>query len=151
MFDELPGLGIAFVLVFSFVGIGGGGAVWVGAVLEGLLMFGFIVEVRRGDESDDLFERVFGVFSDEEVYEGGYGAEETLEVAYDQSRSKFGGRGAVIGFEWYGHLGEIEKHQLGRVVGGVAGDLKERTAFLGYRPELRGFANGGSDTLLVPV
>lgn len=80
MFNELLRLGLVFALV-SVVGIGG--TVRVRAVLEGLLLFGFIVEVGRGDESDDLFERVFGVFPNEEVYEGGYATEKTLKVAYD--------------------------------------------------------------------
>jgi len=61
------------------------------------------VEVGRGDESDDLFERVFWVFPNEEVYESGYATEKTLKVADYQCRSKFGGRGAVIRFEGYGH------------------------------------------------
>lgn len=77
------------------------------AVLEGLLLFlclfGLIAEVRRGDETNKLFERVFRVFPDEEVYESGYATEKALKVAYNQSRSKFGGRGAIIGFERYGH------------------------------------------------
>jgi hypothetical protein len=68
-----------------------------------LLLFGLIVEVGRGDEPNNLFERVFWVFPDEEVYESGYATEETLKVAYYQGRSKFGGRGAVIGFKWNGY------------------------------------------------
>ena len=93
---------LLFVLLVSF-----DGTVWVRAVLEGsllfLCLFGLIVEVGRGDEPNNLFERVFGVFPDEEVYESGYATEKTLKVAYNQGRSKFGGRGAIIGFERYGH------------------------------------------------
>ena len=104
MFDKLLCFGLVLVLVFLFVFlVGFDGAVRISAVLEGFLLFGLIVEVRRGDEPENLFERVFWVFPDEEVYESGYATEQTLKVAYDQGRSKFGGRGAVIGFEWYGY------------------------------------------------
>ena len=86
MFDELLHFGLLLVLLFVFL-VGFGGAVQMGAVLVGLLLFlllfGLVVEVRRGDETNNLFERVFGVFTDEEVYESGYATEQTLKVAYD--------------------------------------------------------------------
>ena len=78
MFNEL--LGFGFVLAFVFLA-SVCGAVRMGSVLNGL----FIVEVRRGDEPDDLFEGVFWVFPDEEVYECGYTAEDALKVADNQS------------------------------------------------------------------
>ena len=102
MFDELLRFGLVFVLVLLFVFlVGFGGAVQMRAVLEGL--FGFIVEMGRGDESNELFERVFGIFPDEKVYESGYATEQALKVAYYQGRSKFGRRGAVVGLEWDGY------------------------------------------------
>ena len=84
MFNKLLRFSLVLVPVFQFVVL----VVFCSAVLKGLLMFflfGFIVEVRRGNKSDNLFERVFGVFPDEEVYEGRYATEEALKVAYDQS------------------------------------------------------------------
>jgi len=107
MFDKFLRFGLVLVLVFLFVFlVGVGGTVHVRAVLKGLLLLllvGLIAEVGRGDEPDDLFERVFWVFPNEEVYESGYATEKTLKVAYDKSRSKFGGGGTVIGFEGYGY------------------------------------------------
>ena len=105
MFNKLLGFGLVLVRVFLFVFlVGGGGTIRVRAVLELLLLLlGLIMEVRRGDESDDLFERMFWVFPNEEVYEGGYATEKALKVADYQRRPEFGGRGAVIGFEWYGY------------------------------------------------
>ena len=107
MFNNLLGLGLVFAHVFLFVFlVGGGGTIRVRTVLELLLLLlllGLIMEVRRGDESDDLFERMFWVFPNEEVYEGGYATEKALKVADYQCRPEFGGRGAVIGFEWYGY------------------------------------------------
>lgn len=100
MLDELLRAGLSFVLVFLFL-VGDGGTVRMRVVLG--LLFGLVMEVGRGDESDDLFERVFWVFPDQEVYEGGYATEKTLKVADDQGRSKFSGGGAVIGFERYGY------------------------------------------------
>jgi len=102
MLDEFLRLGLVFVLVFVFL-VGGGGTVCMRAILEWLFGLGFIVEVGRGDESDELFERVFWVFPDEEVYESGYATEETLKVADYQHRLEFGGRGTVIRFERNGY------------------------------------------------
>ena len=135
MFNKFLRFGLVSVFL---VGVGGG--VCVRAILEGILLLllflGFIVEVRRGDESDDLFERVFGVFTDEEVYESGYAAEQALKVAYDQGRSKFSGRGTVIGFEWNGYWWRGERKVL---VAGADGGMEgcRPTAFLGDGPELR--------------
>jgi len=134
MFDKLLGFGLVLALVFL---VGVGGTVRVGAVLKGLLLLaGLIVEVGRGDESDELFERVFWVFPNEEVYESGYTTEKTLKITYDKSRSEFGGGGTVIGFEGYGYFRRkrskrqsLDRWYYARVGG--------RTAFLGYRPELR--------------
>lgn len=95
MLDELLRFGLVFVLGLLFVFlVGFCGAVQMRAVLEGLslVLFGFIVEMGRGDESDELFERVFGILPNEEVYEGGYATEQALKVAYDQGRSKLGWR-----------------------------------------------------------
>jgi len=89
MFYELLRFSLVFVLVLVFL-VGFCGAVQMRAVLEGL--FGFIVEMGRGDESNKLFERVFGIFPDEKVYESRYATEQALKVAYDQGRSKFGWR-----------------------------------------------------------
>ena len=130
MFDELPSFGLVFVLVFLLVFVVDGGCtVCVRAVL--VLERLFVVEVRRGDESDDLFERVFWVFPDEEVYESGYAAEKALKVADDQSRSKFSGRGAVIGFEGNGYCWNV-----GLRVSGMIGCGRGHTAFLSYCPKL---------------
>lgn len=107
MFDKLLRLSLMLVLILLFMFlVGSSGAIRMKAVLERLLaflLFGLIVEMRRGDESNNLFERVFGIFPDEEVYEGGYTTEKTLKVAYDQGRSEFGRRGTVTGFEWRGY------------------------------------------------
>ena len=74
MFDELLGFGLMLVFVSPFVCIGG--IFWVRTVLEGfLVLFWLIAEVRRRDETDDLFERVIWVPAEEEVYESGYGTE----------------------------------------------------------------------------
>ena len=91
MLNELLRFGLVFVpgLLFVFL-VGFCGAVQMRAVLEGLSLF--IVEMGRGDESDELFERVFGILPNEEVYEGGYATEQALKVAYDQGRSKLGWR-----------------------------------------------------------
>ena len=82
MLDKFLCLGLMFLRVFLLIG-GGGGTVRVRAVLEGLLRLRLIMEVRRGDKSDDLFERVFWVFPDEEVYESGYATEHALKIAND--------------------------------------------------------------------
>ena len=83
MFDKLLRFSLISAPVFLLVGFCS--TVQMGAILEGLLMFlfGFIAEVRRGNKSDDLFERVFGIFPEEKVYKGGYATEEALKVAYD--------------------------------------------------------------------
>jgi len=73
------------------------------AILERLLGLGFIVEVGWGDQSDKLFERMFWIFPDEEVYESGYAAEKTLKVVDYQRRLEFGGRGTVVRFERNGY------------------------------------------------
>lgn len=88
MFDKLLRLSLMLVPVFLFaVLVGFCSTVQLRAILEGLLMilFEFIVEVRRGDKSEDLFERVFGVSPDEEVYKGGCATEDALKVAYYES------------------------------------------------------------------
>ena len=82
MLDKFLYFGLMFLRVFLLIE-GGGGTIRVRAVLEGLLRLGLIMEVRRGDKSDDLFERVFWVFPDEEVYESGYATEQALKIAND--------------------------------------------------------------------
>ena len=95
MFDKLLRFSLILAPVFLFdILVGFCSTVRMGTVLEGLLMFwlfGFIAEVRRGDKSDDLFERVLGILPEEKVYKGRYATKEALKVAYDQSRSEFSG------------------------------------------------------------
>lgn len=108
MFDELLCFGLIFVFAllvgYFFKGIRG--TIRVGAVLA-MLLFGFIVEERRGDETNGLFKGVFWVFPDEEVYEGGYATKQTLEVTNDQGRSEFRRSGTIVGFEGDGHCCRI--------------------------------------------
>ena len=109
MLNEFLRFGLVFALVLVFV-IGGGGTVCMRAVLKWLSGLGFIMEVRRGDESDKLFERVFRVFPDEEVYESGYATEETLKVVDYERRPEFSGRGTVIRFERNGYCSVKDKN-----------------------------------------
>lgn len=103
MLNELLRLSLVFVLLPVFL-VGGGGTVCMSAILERLLgLLGFIVKVGRGDESNELFERVFWVFPNKEVYESGYTTEETLKVVDYQRGPELGGRGTVIRFERNGN------------------------------------------------
>ena len=76
MFDKFLRFGFVLVLVLLVVFplMGMGRSVRVRAVLKGL-WFVLVVEVQRGDEADCLFERMFRVFPNEEVYESGYATE----------------------------------------------------------------------------
>lgn len=69
MFYEL--LRFSFVLVLVLVVVGISGAILMRTVLLVLLSFVFVVEMKRGDESDGLFERMRWIFSDQKVYESG--------------------------------------------------------------------------------
>ena len=91
MFYKFLRFGLVFVLVLLLVFlVGFDGAVQMRAILEGL--FRLIVEMGRGNESNELFERVFGISPDEKIYESRYATEQALKVTYDQGRSKFGWR-----------------------------------------------------------
>lgn len=103
MLNEFLRFGLGFVLLLLFL-VCDSGAICMRTILERLLGFlGFIVEMGRGDESDELFEGVFWVLADEEVYESGDATEEALKIVDDQRRPEFGGRGTVIRFERNGY------------------------------------------------
>lgn len=85
---------------------------------------------------------MFWVPPEEEVRESGYATEQTLKVAYDQSRSEFCGRGTVVGFERYGYCRQgIEMSVAGWTIEVALVVVQGRTTFLSYGPKL-GLADG---------